>query len=970
LNSTRSGLAGLDTERWRRVEVVLDRALDMPPDQVQAWLDEACAGDADLRARVEGLLATDRSAAGFLERPVAEIAPDLLRAEEPPDGEPAGRRIGAWRLLREVGRGGMGTVHLAERADEQFEQLVAMKLVRRGLDTDEILLRFVRERRILARLEHKNIARLVDGGVTEDGLPWFAMEYVEGEPITTWCATRRLAIDDRLRLFRSACEAVQYAHGRLVVHRDLKPSNVFVTRDGEVKLLDFGIARLIRDEADRARDDTLTVGEVLPLTPRYAAPEQILGEPAGTTTDIYGLGLLMYEVLTEVPPRPRDLDPEQLRRMILEGDPTPPSVARPEWRDRLRGDIDHIVLMALRRDPERRYGSVEALIADLDRFRDGLPVRAAPPSAGDRIAKFVRRNRAAVIVATVTIVALFVGLIAAMWQAVAAGIVIASLAGVLAVSMWQTRAARHEAHKSAEIRRFLMNVFEVSDPSRSLGQSVTARELLDRGVSRIERELRAQPELRAQMMGVFGDLHVKLGLADPGLKLVDRELELLAAQPRARSRDRGSALRRRGDLLLLKGDWARAESALREAVEQHQRDPGEGSPELAEDLDQLAVAVRLNARPQESEALFRRAHDIRRRVFGKDHSEVAVSLNNLAIMAREAGRLDEAEALHRECIRIRRERLDPDHPGLCQSLGNLAVLLRQRGRFDEAERTAREALAMHRRVYGDDHPLTAGVLNTLGALTINLARYEEAASIFEALMAFWARRESRGHPNAVASLNNLAVVRREQGDLQTAEALQREAVEGWRSLLGERHPYLAAGLVNLAAVHREQERFEDAERLLRQALEIRLESRGEDHLETADVRFHAGMLAERRGDLSAAETDIRGALEIRTRHLGEGSPDTEAARVALAAILRRTGRVAEAEPLLGEALSRLRATFSQPHPDIGRALLELGLVLRESGRVDEAGAAFAEAVEVLGHVFGPAHPRVAEARAVLSEGRV
>jgi serine/threonine-protein kinase len=925
MNRVRAGhLAELDRERWKRVESVLDRALELPTSDVGAFLDAQCAGNPDLRAEVEALLSADRNAGGFLERPATELA--LAWMDLPADSlvdtgpDRSGQRIGAWRITREVGRGGMGAVYRAERADGQYDQTVALKIVKRGLDTDEILRRFLRERRILARLDHPHIARLVDGGVTPDGLPWFAMEFVEGRPLTTWCDERRATVAERLRLFRAVCEAVQYAHRNLIVHRDLKPSNIFVTDAGEVKLLDFGIARLIRDES---ADETLTLAGPQVLTPRYAAPEQLRGDTATTATDLYGLGVVLYELLAGARPHAEVTRFDELREAILHREPLPPSRVRPEWHRAIAGDLDNIVLLTLRKEPQQRYATVEALLDDLDRFRDGLPVRATPPSARDRATKFVRRNRAAVIAVAAVAIGLVVGLVAAMWQVVAAALVVASLAGALAVSLWQTRAARREARKAAEVKRFLLDVFEVSDPSQSRGQSVTARELLDRGAQRIERELEGQPALRAEMLGALGEVYVKLGLYEPGLALVERELGLLASLPRTRPEVRALALRRRGNLLTLKGDLEGAEVALREAVALRRANGGETSADYAEDLDQLAAVLRPRGRLAEAEQRIAESHAIRVRRFGGRSPEVAVSLNNLAVMAREGGRFDEAEARYRESLDIRRSTLPPDHPDVASTLVNVVALQRQTGRFREAESLARESLALHRKLYGEDHAFTAGAANALASVLLKLARYEEAEQVLRDVLAYWERHEGRAHPNAVATLNNLASALLGRGELANAEALQREAVEGWRSGFGSDHLYYAAGLLNLAVILRERGAFDEAESALERALEIRRAARGEDHSDVSDVLHQQALLADRRGRLAEAEALCRRTLAMRERHLGERNPATAMTRAALGSLLVRRAALDEAGALLREAIAALAEALPADHPDLVATRREL-----------------------------------------------
>ena len=910
----------LDPERWRRIAALAEQAFELGPAEVPALLDRECGADPTLRAEVEALIAADRGAGpSFLEAPVTLDAAMLDASGEGAGAnvspsEMEGRRVGAWRLLRELGRGGMGAVYLAERADGAYEQQVALKLIKRGLDTDEILQRFLRERRILARLEHPHIARLLDGGVTDDGLPWFAMEHVEGRAITAWCEERHARLAERLRLFRAACQAVQHAHRSLVIHRDLKPSNIFVTAAGEVKLLDFGIARLLADEG--AGDTTLTRGGDRLLTPHYAAPEQIRGEDATTATDLYSLGVVLYELLAGSRPYGRGARTvEEAERAVLDEEPAPPSEVRREWRQDLRGDLDHIALMALRKESRQRYPSVDALLDDLERFHEGLPVRATPPSTAYQLAKFVRRHRAAVVAGGIVALTVVAGAIVALWQVAAAVLLVASLVGGLAAAIWQARAARREAAKADEVKRFLVSVFEVSDPSQARGQSVTARELLDRGAQRIESELRGQPVLRVEIMGVLGDLYVKLGLADPGLRLVGQELEMLEASTRRAPRALAAARRRHGNLLILKGEWKAAEAPLREAARLHAASLGESSAEYAEDLDQLATVLRFQAQLAEAERCARQSLEIRRRVFGNQHPLVATSLNNIAVLAREAGRLDESEALYGESLRIRRVTLPREHPDVCSTLNNLAVLLRQMGRYEASEQVAREALALHVQLYGEQHAATVSVLNTLGALMLNTGRPKEAEPLFRRIMDYWRSHEGGGHPNAVATLNNIATALRDQGEFAAAEPLQREAVEHWRSQFGNRHPFYAYGLVNLAAVVRELGRLEEARDLLAESLEIRRSLHGDDHHEVATVFFHQADLASRQGDLEAAELLYRQSLAMREKHLGVAHPVTATCRAGLAAVLIRRGLAAQAEPMAREAVGVLRGALPEAHPD-------------------------------------------------------
>ncbi|MGH7507297.1 MAG: serine/threonine-protein kinase, partial [Longimicrobiales bacterium] len=520
-------MSRLSPERWRRVEPILDRVLDLPPAEREAFLDEACAGDPVLRADAEALLEADRQATGFLEAPAASL---LLAAEALPASAASnvGTVIGQYRIVRELGRGGMGTVFLAERADGQFDQRVALKLIRGGAVSDDIVHRFLHERQILARLDHPNIAHLIDGGLTGDGQPYFAMELIDGSPITTYCDERGLVIEQRLRLFRAAAEAVACAHRNLVVHRDLKPSNVLVTVDGQVKLLDFGIAKMLEEPED-AR--ALTRSGLYMLTPEYAAPEQVRGGTITTATDVYMLGALLYELLSGH--RAHRFDhhtPAELERVICEQDPVPPSTAviagsargagpargttsgadrrqtvTRRLRRRLHGDLDNIVMKALRKEPDRRYPSVDAMIDDIGRYESGRPVLARRDSFGYRSSKFIRRNRAAV---------------------AAAGFVVVSLLAGMTTTTYQARVAARESARAEQVKNFVLDLFELSDPDLSNGAEITARQLLERGQERVDEELAGQPELQAEMLGVLGSIDHKLGLYDDAAGRFQRALAL------------------------------------------------------------------------------------------------------------------------------------------------------------------------------------------------------------------------------------------------------------------------------------------------------------------------------------------------------------------------------------------------------------------------------------------------------------
>lgn len=472
----------MDSQSWRRLEEVFFDALELAGEQRKAFLDAQCGGDAEFRAEVEAVLAAHDSAGGV------KTPDQLLSSYDPIPPQPdiaVGTRIGAFRIEALIGRGGMGEVYRASRADEAYAQDVAIKLIRAGRTSAESVRRFRVERQILARLEHPNIATLLDGGVTTSGYPYLVMQFVDGEPITRYADAQRLSLNERLRLFLRVAKAVQYAHSNLIVHRDLKPSNILVGDDGQPRLLDFGIAKLLDPT-----QDTSTTGDVLLLTPEHAAPEQFRGKAITTATDVYALGVLLYELLTGV--RPFQFIPAaELAVAVCEREPRAPSVAAKDARARtITPDLDQIVLMALRKEPERRYASAGQFAEDVERYLDGQPVLAQPATLGYRVSKFVARNRIAVgagaVVATALVVATVVSITASTRRAQA------------------LRVANAERAKATRLTDFMLGIFTASNPSEAVGRTITARDLLDRAALTVGRDLAADTAVKSDLMLAIG----------------------------------------------------------------------------------------------------------------------------------------------------------------------------------------------------------------------------------------------------------------------------------------------------------------------------------------------------------------------------------------------------------------------------------------------------------------------------------
>ncbi|MDQ3753746.1 MAG: serine/threonine protein kinase, partial [Acidobacteriota bacterium] len=520
----------IESHKWARVKELFEAALDREPTKRAAFLAEACAGDNALRREVESLLAFDAGGESFIERPAYETAAELF-ADEEDEHEAVGRRFGAYTVIREIGRGGMGAVYLAERADDEYQKQVAIKIVKRGMDTDFVLRRFRQERQILAQLDHPHIARLLEGGTTDDGLPYFVMEYVEGTPINDYADAHKLSTLERLALFRTVCSAVSYAHRNLVVHRDLKPSNILVTSDGVPKLLDFGIAKLLDTNAA-----THTMTALVAMTPEYASPEQVRGQPVTTSSDVYSLGVVLYELLSGHRPfRLANRRPDEIARVVCEEEPERPSTAllrmeeitnadgaarmsitpervserreesSPEHlRRQLTGDLDNIVLMAIRKEPERRYSSVGQLSEDIRRHLEGLPVIARKDTFKYRAEKFIRRNKGSVAAAALVVLSLIMGVAVALNEAHRATV-------QARIAAEQCDAAERARERAEKVSRFMQSFLDYANPNwHGRGNDrldVTVREAIDDAAARIDTEIADAPEVRADLHYTIGEVY-------------------------------------------------------------------------------------------------------------------------------------------------------------------------------------------------------------------------------------------------------------------------------------------------------------------------------------------------------------------------------------------------------------------------------------------------------------------------------
>jgi eukaryotic-like serine/threonine-protein kinase len=908
----------VSAERWPEVEALLDAALDLPAPARAAFLDDASVGDAAVRAQVRRLLDLSGDAERFFAAPAAELGAALLAVHAAGEhaGPPLGH-VGPYRVLGEIGRGGMGAVYLAERADEQYRMRVALKLVPLGLDTEHAQRRFIEERQILASLQHPGIARLLDGGVAADGRPYFAMEHVDGRPIDEYCTAHELSVEARLQLFCAVCDAVQYAHSRLVIHRDLKPSNILVTRDGDPKLLDFGIAKLL-EPGVTARAEQLTRTGMRLITPEYASPEQLRGDVVSTASDVYSLGVLLYLLLSGRPPYTApDRRPHELARAILEVEPLRPSAVAPaSLRRRLRGDLDVIVLHALQKEPDRRYASAQALAADLKRHLRRLPVHARPDTVRYRAGRFVRRHRAGV---------------------AATAVLLLSLTGGLAGTAWQARQARLQAERAEVARDFLIALFQASDPAESRGDEITARDLLDRGAARAGIDLVRRPELHAEMLGVLGGIYRDLGSYPRAEPLLREAAELRRATHGARHRETAAAQHELAQLLVLMGRRDDAEALHRQALEVRRSLFGAGHPEVAASLGALAAVIGRGGEHEQAERLHREAIAILSRHFGEEHALVADELDRLGSLLRAKGDFAGAEQVWRQTLELRHRVLGPDHLATATSTNNLALLLSDRGELPAAEALYREVLDFDLRRLGEEHPYTATVMNNLASVLRRRGELDEAERLYRRALAIDRKLHGDAHPKVATVLNNLAAVLRDRGDYAGSERLYREALATFRTVEGDRHPSVGTAHSVLAAVVYLRGDTAGAERLYRQALAILRDAFPDGHVRTSSALVGLGRLLVETGRAGQAEPLLVEAVEIRAKAYGREHARTSEARVELGACLLAQRRYADAETLLRESHAAL-ATRSGPEDTraLRRATEQLVTLHTAAGRGAEA----------------------------------
>lgn len=929
------------SERWTRAKKVFNAMVEAEPASPSAWLADRCGEDDALREEVhalwtayeEGPLTEDAEASDW----VGATTEEGLGIGDSFEQRPAaGTRIGGYRLNEEVGVGGMSVVYRAERVDVEFEQTVAIKLLQRRLHSGDAEQRFRTEQQVLASLEHPNIAGLLDGGVTDGGRPYLVMEYVDGLPVTEYIDDHDLDVRARLDLLVQVADAVQAAHGSLVVHRDLKPSNVLVTETPsgpQVRLLDFGIAKLLDDSLPVTRPVTVT-GHHL-LTPSYAAPEQLTGGEITTRTDVYQLGVLAYELLSGM--RPFDLTDRSLtevEQILVKETPEPPSEQTGDGAvpsRYLEGDLDMIVMKALRKEPGRRYRSVEAFVADLQRYRNREPIHARPATLRYRASKFARRYR---------------------WGLATTALVMGLVIGALVVVVQERNQAQREAEKAEQVSSFLTALFEAPDPNHSKGDTLTARQLLGRGQERLD-QLEEEPAVEAQMMYVLGQSHRRLAHYDAADTLLQQSL---IKRTKLHGHIHPATLESLTALALLRRDrgaYRAADTLLERVVSGRRALRGPSHPSVVKGLMYRSFVQRRRSDLAGAAKSIREALRAKQNQGGEPDMLTAELLFNQAAVLRQQGRYEEALPVQERSLSLARERTNGPHPGVVANLGNLALLHRKRRGYAAADSIYRLAIEEATALYGKDHPETALWTGNLGTMYVDQYRYAEADSLIRRALSINRSIYESPHPRIVLNLSNLAKNQYRRGHYVAAASTYRKAVRMGRQVYTSPSLQEAQLALDYGQFLMTTDRLDSAATYIQRGVEINRDLRPDDHSDRADALVRLAALRVRQGQEAAADSLLSEALDIYESEAQQPMVDAGTALRLRGRLAFRQGELSRADSLFEEAVqafgSSLAARFG--HRATVRTLR--GISKMKRGEYAAADSLLTRSLEILRHIRGP-----------------
>lgn len=833
----------MNPDHWERVKNLLHQAMELPVPQRASFLDEACSSDNALRAEVESLLqASDDVRSEFLQSAAAQ-PPDNSDDLNPSVSLEPGRIFSErFQLVRKLGEGGMGQVWLCEQISPVRRQ-VALKLIKAGMYDDAVVQRFRSERQSLAIMDHPAIAKVFEAGTTPQGQPYFVMEYVPGLPITEYCDQKKLTIPQRLELFIQTCDGVQHAHQKAIIHRDLKPANILVVEvDGKPtpRIIDFGLAKTAGPLIDG--QSLFTRPGLFVGTPAYMSPEQAdpTSQDIDTRTDVYSLGVILYVLLAgslpfEAKDKPKPPVHELLRKLREEDPPTPSDKASAdreslaaaaaarssdpaELLSSLKGDLDWITIKALEKDRARRYGAPSELAGDIRRYLSHQPVHARPASAAYRLKKYVRRHRVAV------------GIAAALVLLLAAFSVVQAVQ-LHRITLERDRANR-ERDRAARITDFMTGMFKVSDPSEARGNSVTAREILDKASTEMESGLARDPEVQTQLMQVMARTYANLGLYPHAHQIAQRALDVRLSTLGPNDPASLASMTQLGDILEREGRYADAEKLERQALAGERRNPGPEDPLTLDAMDHLAVVLVDEGVYDEAESLDREVLDVRSRRRDPEDSQTLRAMNNLGTALGGEGRYPEAEKEDRQLLDVARRILGPDHPQTLGAMGNLAVAVERQNRFSEAEQLFREVLATSQRVMGPEHPDTIVAMATLAEDLTNENRLAEADKLYHDALTISSRTLGPDHPDTLVYQASFADLIIKEGRYSEAEKLERATLATQLRVQGPDSPDVLASQANLARTLNKEGRYTDAEKIAQQAFDAELRDLGPQNPQT------------------------------------------------------------------------------------------------------------------------------------------
>jgi serine/threonine protein kinase/tetratricopeptide (TPR) repeat protein len=996
-----------------RAKQIIDKLVDSSADLDQAAVERACGEDQKLAERVRELLRAIGSKDEFLSDATISVGAPL---------EHPGTVIGRYRLLEQLGQGGFGSVWAAEQR-EPVNRRVAIKIIKVGMDSAQVIARFEAERQALAMMDHPNIAKVFDAGSTETGRPYFVMELVKGVHILEYCDTQRLDTQARMGLFIKVCHAIQHAHQKGIIHRDIKPSNVLITmHDGEPvpKVIDFGIAKATN--AELTEKTIYTQHRQMIGTPAYMSPEQaeMTGLDIDTRSDIYSLGVLLYELLTGATPFAHEELMSngfaEMMRMIREVEPPRPSTRLSSLGDTatktaqqrgagiaklstiLKGDLDWIVMKCLEKDRRRRYESASGLAMDLRRHLAGESVLAAPPSTGYRLRKFVRRHRGVVIAASAVGTALMLGMIG---TGVALNRALRAESMVRGQLVETEKARQAEKTRTEELRQvsdFQGKMLAQVDPTTAgvklteevnrryaaairkanvpdaearaeafraewvrVNATDVARSLIDETILKpaakeVNAQFKDQPVVEAFLQQVLAIGYRDQGLYEQALPLQEQALETRRRVLGQEHLDTLVSINNIGSLLRSQGKLSEAEPYTREALEKGRRLLGEESRYTLESIGNMGSLLKFQGKLAEAEPYQREAMEKARRVLGEEHPDTLIAINNLGALLSVQGKLAEAEPYYREVMEKSRRVLGEESRPTIMYINNLGSLLQDQGKLSEAETYGREALDKSRRVLGEEHPTTLLCINNMGSLLSMQGKLAESEQYYRESLEKRRRVMGDEHPETLESMINLGSILDKRGKQTEAESCYRAALPACRRLLGEEHRATLTCIGNLGHVLVSQGRYADAEPYMREALDKNRRVFGENHPSTLLAMNSLGTLLRFRGKLSEAEPYLREALEKRRRLRGEEHPDTLRSMQNLGDLLRAQGKLAEAEPYFREALEKRRRVLGEDHPETIASINGMGNLLRDQGKHAEAEPYVRESLEKCRRVLGAEHP--------------